>query len=163
MVALYPRTRTNIYKKRSSYVTQLGCYFPCPCACSGRLGLWWHCSRFCGNSTNIIHIIHRIIYCCSDTTFDVDVLPCGTIHTCVLSCQNLIATPSHRSLISFTDDAINVVNSLVEKLPCDLPTNVHKEDLPLTIKQSGSYCIAEELAGTSPYQSPSKHRMLNLI
>lgn len=57
---------------------------------------------------------------------------------------------SHRSIGSFTNEAVDAINDLVNKMPCDMPTNISKTDLPLIIKEPGSYCIADELIGSGP-------------
>ncbi len=77
------------------------------------------------------------------------------IHTIILLCalfiiQSMRAQTSSSSVPTSNDPTV-LLNYIIEKLPCDAPTSIYQQDLPITITQSGYYCIAEDLTGTGPF------------
>lgn len=43
-----------------------------------------------------------------------------------------------------------LMNDLLNKLPCDLPTSIRKEDIPFVITQPGYYCLADDFTSIDP-------------
>lgn len=67
-----------------------------------------------------------------------------------------------RSFGTFTADAATLVNDLINRLPCDLPTSIHKDDASFAITQSGYYCLADDLTESAPIIITANNVVLNL-
>ncbi len=76
-----------------------------------------------------------------------------TIIQCLIVSISLVLplyADTNDSLTTLLTQATTLMNDLLEKLPCDLPTSIHTEDMPFTITNAGYYCLASDLGSADP-------------